>query len=116
MFLGKVNSTSLSRLIGKMPRISEECELKKTFVIVEYWDKDRMIKATPGIFTSETKIIAYASIPETSTSRIETLGIVKARRVNSDSPIIVRSVNFENSIAKITVSFFESKYFYIFKL
>ena len=101
-----------------MPLLDIERNLEKTLVVVEYWDRDIIIKTTPGVFTSEETIIAYGiqpqmSAPGTSTQEISTPIIVKVRRENSDLPIHVKFVLFRGSVAEITVSCFELKSFHI---
>ena len=111
MLLGKKNSTSFSQLIGKMAVTSIVMEAA---VYVQYLKNDRVTITTPGVFTFETVIIAYAERFKTSTSGTSTSGTstsetitpqdVRIIRQNNEC-IIVKDILITNSIAKIIVRY-----------
>ena len=114
MFLGKENSTLLSQLIGKMPQTND---MEKTLVYVDYWIDGNLAETTPGVFISETIIIAHAKVAEKSGSDKNTPGTISVpcinvRRRYDDDVLIPTAVNIANSIAKLTVSYlFQIKIF-----
>ena len=111
MFLGEENSISFSQLIGKMAKTSNAT---KASVFVQYSKDGWVTKTTPGVFISETVIIAYAEGLKTSTSATDTAETSTSRTITSQDVEIIRQnkkcitiedISITNSIAKIIVSY-----------